>query len=131
MSLTVVALAVFITFATEVTKEFFGRLRPNNNTEINTLIRILKSPTNFSFFSGHAASSFAITTLIVLFLREKISWVGWFYLWPLIFSLSRIYVGVHYPTDILTGMVVGISSAFLFFGGYRHLIQPGLASDRP
>jgi len=131
MSLSVVALAFFIVLATDFTKEFVSRLRPNNDTDINTLIRILRSPSNYSFFSGHAASSFSITTLVVLFLRKKLPWVWLFYLWPLIFSFSRIYIGVHYPTDIITGAAVGIGSAFLFYSMYHRIIVPYLVSGRP
>ncbi|SDM91322.1 phosphatase PAP2 family protein [Kriegella aquimaris] len=131
VTLTVVALVFFITFATDVTKGYVARLRPNNNEEINTLIRILKSPTSYSFFSGHAASSFSITTLMVLFLRKRFTWSWAFYIWPLLFASSRIYVGVHYPVDILVGASVGVLSAFLFYGLYVRLIAPYLGLSHP
>ncbi|MDC6352797.1 phosphatase PAP2 family protein [Zeaxanthinibacter sp. PT1] len=130
MSLWVVCLLVFVLFLTDLTKEYVARLRPNNEEEINTLIRILKSPTNYSFFSGHAASSFSITTLIFLYLKDKFRWAWLFFLWPLIFAFSRIYVGVHYPVDILVGMSVGIGSAFFFYYIYTGFIGPYLASAR-
>ncbi len=123
-SMTVLLLLLAVLLLTDITKEFFERLRPNNNEQLQELIRILKKPESFSFFSGHAATSFAITTLIYLFLRKRLKWVWLLYLWPLIFSFSRIYVGVHYPFDILTGTVVGILLAFLFNGGYYRFIAP-------
>ena len=123
-SLTVLLLLLVVLLLTDITKEFFERLRPNNNEQIQELIRILKKPESFSFFSGHAATSFAITTLIYLFLRKKFRWVWLLYLWPLIFSFSRIYVGVHYPFDILTGTLVGILLAFAFNAGYHRFIEP-------
>lgn len=129
--LTVVLLVVVILSATEITKEFVARLRPNNEPEINTLIRILKSPTNFSFFSGHAATSFGVTTLMVLFLRKHFKWAYFFYLWPLLFASSRIYVGVHYPVDIIVGTIVGVSFAFLFYYTFRKFIEPYIAKVRP
>ncbi len=131
ISLTVIALLFFILLATDLTKEFVGRLRPNNDEEINGLIRILKNPVSYSFFSGHAASSFSVTTLIVLFLRKKFKWAWIFYLWPLMFAFSRIYVGVHYPTDILVGSLVGILSAFLFYNFYEKFIAPYSSSVHP
>ena len=111
---------VILTFAatlllTNFTKEFVGRLRPNNNIHLSGLIRVLQDPDSFSFFSGHASSSFAITTFVFLSLRKKNKWVLLLYLWPILFVLSRIYVGVHYPSDILVGALVGVLMAYLFY----------------
>ena len=123
-SLTVLILLLFVLLLTHLTKEFVERLRPNDNEQIQHLIRILTTPKGFSFFSGHAATSFSMTTLMVLFLRKRIKWIGLLYIWPLIFSFSRIYVGVHYPFDILTGIIVGILLAFLFYRSYNKFIAP-------
>lgn len=117
--LTVLGLVIFVTAITHWTKISVARLRPNNTEEINTLIRILKSPTDYSFFSGHASSSFSITMLVYLFLRTKLKWAILFFIWPLLFAMSRIYVGVHFPIDIIVGMVVGILSGVLFHWIYR------------
>jgi undecaprenyl-diphosphatase len=131
VTLTVLALIGFILLATDLTKGFIGRLRPNNDTDINSLIRILHNPSSFSFFSGHAASSFSITTIIVLFLRKKVKWSFVFYIWPLLFALSRIYVGVHYPVDIIVGALIGILSAFVFYNLYKRVIAPYLGLTHP
>lgn len=100
---------------TNFTKEYFERLRPNNTEELSNLIRILQNPNSFSFFSGHASSSFGITTFLVLALRKFDKFIYLAYLWPVLFVLSRIYVGVHYPTDILVGTMVGIGIAFFMY----------------
>jgi undecaprenyl-diphosphatase len=129
--LMVLGLAVFIGLITHVTKISVARLRPNNTEEINTLIRILKTPTDYSFFSGHASSSFSITMLVFLFLRHKIKWAILFFIWPILFAMSRIYVGVHFPIDILVGMLVGLLSGWLFYVLYERFIAPGSRSVRP
>jgi len=90
-------------------KDLVGRIRPNNNSELAELIRVLQFPGDFSFFSGHAVVSFAITTFVVLAMKPFSKWVHLFWLWPVLFSLSRIYVGVHYPSDILVGTIIGVS----------------------
>ena len=131
VTLTVLALIAFILLATDLTKVFFGRLRPNNDADVNLLIRVLHNPSSFSFFSGHAASSFSITTIIVLFLRKKIKWSWLFYVWPLLFALSRIYVGVHYPVDIIVGTLIGVLSAFAFYNLYSRVIVPYLGLTHP
>lgn len=102
-------------FLTDLTKEFVGRLRPNNAGELADLIRILQTPTSYSFFSGHASSSFAITTFIILSLRQYTKWIYPVILWPLLFVLSRIYVGVHYPSDLFVGAAFGVLMAMLFY----------------
>lgn len=117
-----VLLALFITAITHWAKLEFARLRPNNDEAINASIRILKNPLDFSFFSGHASSSFAITLLIHLFLRSQWKWSIFFFIWPVLFSYSRIYVGVHFPLDILVGAVVGLLSGLLFYGTYQFII---------
>ncbi len=131
MTLLTFLLLFVIVLTMQVTKEYVARLRPNNDVDVNTLIRILKSPTNYSFFSGHSASSFGITTLIVLFLRKKVGWVWLFYIWPFIFASSRIYVGVHYPVDILVGAFIGLVYAFLFYLLYSRVISPRIVSAHP
>lgn len=98
-----------------ITKHYVARLRPSNVEELAELIRILQTPSNYSFFSGHSASSFAIATFMVLAIHKFSKWIYLSFLWSLMFALSRIYVGVHYPSDIIVGIAVGIGTAFLFF----------------
>lgn len=119
-------LVLFIITLTNLTKNAVARLRPNNEGEIGALIRILKSPTDYSFFSGHAASSFAITLLWYLFVRKKVKWAVIFFVWPTLFSLSRIFVGVHYPLDIIAGSLIGCGSALLFYLLYNQFLVKSL-----
>lgn len=110
---------VFTTWGfTNLVKGIALRLRPNNTPELTEIIRILQEPTNYSFFSGHASTSFAATTFVVLVISQKTKWIYFAYLWPVIFVMSRIYVGVHYPGDIIVGMIVGIIMAIIFYKLY-------------
>ena len=114
----------FVTFfLTDLTKMLVGRLRPNNVEDLVVHLRILQHPETFSFFSGHASSSFAIATFMVLALRSFNKWIYLAYLWPLLFAFSRIYVGVHYPSDILIGSLVGTSVALMMFMLYKRYIK--------
>lgn len=103
---------------TNFIKNLADRLRPNNEPEIMDLIRVLQTPTNFSFFSGHASSSFVVATFVVLILRKKYNWIYFVYIWPIMFVMSRVYVGVHYPLDLIVGALVGIIFAFVFYKMY-------------
>jgi undecaprenyl-diphosphatase len=128
--LTVLVLIFFVITLTDLTKEIVARLRPNNDMDINSFIRILKKSKGYSFFSGHASSSFSITTIVVLFLWKEFKWVVIFYLWPLLFTMSRIYVGVHFPIDLMVGALVGTVSALLFYCLHHRLILPYLELGR-
>lgn len=109
-------LSFLITFGIKfLTKISVERLRPSHLPELSESIRVLQFPVDFSFFSGHASVSMAITTFIVLCLRKSTRWIFLIYVWPLLFSLSRIYVGVHFPSDIIVGWMVG---TFIAFGLY-------------
>jgi len=99
----------------ELTKQSFGRLRPNNLEEISEFIRVLKKPSNFSFYSGHASSSFAIASFAFFIFRKKYKWFWFIFIFPILFSMSRIYVGVHFPIDLVVGSMVGIFLASLFY----------------
>jgi undecaprenyl-diphosphatase len=111
---------VFATWSfTNLVKGIALRLRPNNTPELTEIIRILQEPTNYSFFSGHASTSFAATTFVVLVISQKTRWIYLAYIWPIIFVMSRIYVGVHYPGDIFVGMLVGIIIAIIFYKLYN------------
>lgn len=100
----------------------FERLRPVNDTEINGLLRIVKTSKSFSFFSGHATNSMASTVFGVLILRKYYKHAYLLFLFPLIFAYSRIYLGLHFPTDILTGYVFGATMGFVCYKLYQKFI---------
>lgn len=129
--LTLFIMIWFVTTLTDLTKHAVARLRPNNMEDMNTLIRILKTPSTYSFFSGHSSSSFSIATLMVLFLRHRFKWSWLFYLWALLMVASRIFVGVHFPVDIIVGAFVGILSAFFFYMLYCRFIARKLGFAQP
>lgn len=103
---------------TNVFKYTFQRVRPCNNPEINTFIRVVQARSSFSFFSGHAANSMAVATFLYLIFKKQINFFGLLFLWPLIFAYSRIYLGLHYPLDILSGYFFGVIMGFLMYKGY-------------
>ena len=110
-----VSMLLMLSVTISATKAFVERHRPNTDESINSLIRIVYESSNYSFFSGHAASSFSIAALAVLFLRKKFPLIYVVWLYPILFSISRIYLGVHYPSDIIAGAMVGILFAFIFY----------------
>ena len=100
-------------------KNGFQRLRPCNNPEINSFIRIVQSRTSFSFFSGHATSSMGVAIFLYLIFKKDFKYFWLLFLWPLIFAYSRIYLGLHYPLDIISGYLCGAILGFLMFQLYQ------------
>lgn len=95
-----------------IVKNFVARTRPYDvNTGIQLLVAKLR---DYSFPSGHTAASFA-SVAALYFAGEKKLWKPALVLACLI-AVSRLYLYVHYPTDVLGGVVIGIIAGYL---GYR------------
>lgn len=103
-------------------KYSFQRLRPCNNPEIKSVIRIVKSSDTFSFFSGHAANSMATMTFLFFLLKKYYRYAFLLFLFPLIFAYSRIYLGLHYPLDIVTGYLFGAIFGFVAYQLYQKYV---------
>lgn len=117
-------IAVLIAFTDQTTnfvKYHFERLRPGSNPEFAHLIRAVQKRSSFSFFSGHAANSMAAAMLLYLVMKPYLKYMGFIFLWPLIFAYSRIYLGLHYPSDIMCGYIWGAITGFLMYQAYKWL----------
>jgi undecaprenyl-diphosphatase len=95
-------------FITEIIREVWFRARPFVENSVNMLIPY--SAKESSFPSGHASIYFAISTIIYLY-NKKLG-IG-FLVASFLICLSRIFVGIHWPSDILAGIVVGIGTALI------------------
>lgn len=112
-ALTLVAVALAIVMADQicasVIRPYIGRLRPCNPenpiSEFITLVNGIR-PGGYSWPSCHAANTFALATLLACVMRSK-RFSLFIFSWAIIVSLSRLYVGVHYPTDLLCGAAFG------------------------
>lgn len=91
----------------------FERLRPSNDPSLEGLIRSVGKSDTFSFLSGHASNSMAAAFFVYTVLKSRVKYIEIIFLWPLIFAYSRIYLGLHYPSDILAGYLWGAVMAIL------------------
>jgi undecaprenyl-diphosphatase len=101
-------------------KPFFGRLRPSWEPTLEGMVHIVDGYRggSFGFASSHAANTFATATFLVLLFRGKKPGMVWLFIWCTLVSYTRIYLGVHYPLDILCGALVGAMLAFVVYGVY-------------
>ena len=97
--------------ASHVCKPVFQRLRPCYNSDFEGLIHLPKGMAGgkYGFVSSHAANTFGIAAFLTPALRKYRPWMAIvLYLWAFISSYSRIYIGYHYPGDILCGAALGV-----------------------
>ncbi len=103
-----VALIICLVVGNLTLKPLIARIRPY---DINTAVELLiKAPTDYSFPSGHTMSSFAAATTLLY--RHKKAGILAMILAALI-AFSRLYLYVHYPTDVLCGLVFGVLAGVL------------------
>ncbi|NJK94870.1 MAG: phosphatase PAP2 family protein, partial [Bacteroidales bacterium] len=116
LSLLIIALMVIATDQVSVfIKDTVQRLRPCHDMAIQSLVHTVHGcGGKFGFVSSHAANSFGVAMFFTMFFSHR--WVGvMLMIWALIVSYSRIYLGVHYPGDVLGGALLGMIIGALFF----------------
>ncbi len=89
-------------------KNVFERLRPSHNPELQDIVHLVNNYRGgqFGFISSHAANSFALVSFLIPFFNKR-----WFTIlmitWAVVIAYSRIYLGVHYPFDVIAGGAFG------------------------
>lgn len=125
LGIAILTVAVLITFTNEITdiiKFSVQRIRPCNDDTLIGLIRVVKDSDTFSYFSGHAANSSAAMMFVYLILRQCYKYTYLIFLYPLIFAYSRIYLGLHFPLDIVSGFIFGGLVGVLFYRIYNIIL---------
>lgn len=103
-------------------KEVFQRYRPTHNEEIKHLVKTVIKPNGeeylgglYSFVSSHAANFGAITFLLFLHFRKYSKWWYLLFIWLGLIAYSRIYLGVHYPSDLFVGGLLGLLIGYIVY----------------
>lgn len=112
------ALTAIITnyVSSDLVKEHIIRLRPCNNPQMSDTVRFLLNyrPQSSSFTSSHAANHFGLATFLYFTLKNRYGkWPLLFFAWAFIIGYAQIYVGVHFPLDIVGGTLIGLVFGYL------------------
>jgi undecaprenyl-diphosphatase len=114
--------AVTIVLADQITtsfmKPFFSRFRPSQEPSLQGLVHLVNGYKGglYGFASSHAANTFGTAIFVWLVLRPFYRRVGWIFIWAALMTYTRIYLGVHYPGDIIVGASIGLVCGW---AGYR------------
>lgn len=99
-------------------KPYFARLRPSQDPTMAGLLHHVNGYKGglYGFSSGHAANTIGVALFVWLTLRPVYKWIGWIFLWAALMTYTRIYLGVHFPGDIIVGATIGLVCGLL---GYK------------
>ena len=107
-----------------ICKPFFERWRPTNDPEIMYLVDVVDGirGKDYGFTSSHAANSFGIATFLLLLIKNRVFSAS-IILWAALNAFTRIYLGVHYPGDILAGTLIGVTVGWCMYKLYRYFLH--------
>ena len=127
VAMLVLAIAISDQISSGLIKHLVERLRPTREPSLGALIHTVNDYRGgmYGFVSSHAANSFAAATLLSFVMRQRLTAFSLF-AWALLQCYSRIYLGVHYPGDIVCGTALGFFAAWI---GY--LVLQWIGKKRP
>ncbi len=120
----IAAVAISDLLSVVMFKDVFQRLRPSHEIDLQSYIHLVNNYRGgkYGFVSSHAANSFAISTSTALLFKNK-SYTVLIMFWALLVCYSRIYLGVHYPLDIIFGGLLGVAVSILLMILYKKIIK--------
>ncbi len=109
-----------------IMKPAFARLRPTHEPLLVEKVHTVNGYKGgkFGFASSHAANTFGLSMLIFMLLRKEKRQIGLLFVWAAVISYTRIYLGVHYPGDILAGALIGLGCAWICYSLYAKFFNP-------
>lgn len=124
-----IGVALTITLADQITssfmKPFFARLRPSQEPSLAGMLHIVNNYKGglYGFASSHAANTFGVSMIIWLVFKGRYHWIRMIFIWAIFMSYTRIYLGVHYPGDILVGAMIGLLCGWIGYLFTKQLLK--------
>lgn len=126
-----IAIPLLVTATDQVSvhlfKNVFLRYRPCHNLELSGMVHIVNGYCGgkYGFISSHAANAFGLATFVWLIIRNKYKYWFWilFIGYASLIAYSRVYLGVHYPSDVAVGALVGIVIGAIFYFLVRWVLK--------
>jgi undecaprenyl-diphosphatase len=122
--LSIALIILFCDQTTNLVKHKVQRYRPTHNLEICNQVHIVHDYRGgqYGFFSGHSSNTTGVAVFLFMLLGQMKAKHRWLiFLWPAVTEYSRMYLGVHYPSDIFTGTLCGIVYGILFYKLFEYL----------
>jgi undecaprenyl-diphosphatase len=105
-----------------IMKPYFARLRPSQEPALQGIVHLVRDYNGeiytgglYGFASSHSSNTFGTATFFTLLFRTKRPWIKWLFLWAAAMTYTRIYLGAHYPGDILVGGLIGVTGGYIGF----------------
>jgi undecaprenyl-diphosphatase len=123
--LAILTIALADSITSGIFKPYFARLRPCHDASLSEVINIVAGcGGKFGFMSSHAANAFGFAVFFNLILSDRYAiFKVILVVWAVVVSYSRIYLGVHFPGDVVGGAIVGSFAAYVCSLGYTIVLK--------
>ena len=114
--LILIAFTIVLTdqISASILKPMIGRLRPCHEESLQGLIHMIgKCRGKYGFVSSHAANTFGAAAFLFFLFKDRLKYIGLVFIWAGIVAYTRVYLGVHYPLNIVFGALLGLGTGYL------------------